>query len=151
MANRNNDGFDIGGMRILVAGSMDFFNTALVYKAIAQAVRLHFFGDNEVSPAELESKFSFVTVVHGAAKGAESSAADFARKNGMREEAHYADWNTHGRSAGPIRNKEMVYSDPKPNICLAFIADSESRGTKNVMMMARKRGVPVMEIPDAAS
>lgn len=148
MVDKKAGDFGISGMRIIVVGSKDFYNTALVYKAIAQTVRLHFFGDNDVSQAELKTKFPFVTVIHGNAKGAESAAADFARQNGMIEEAHYADWNKHGSSAGPIRNKEMVYSDPKPDMCLAFIADDDSRGTKNTMAMARKRGITVMEIPD---
>lgn len=36
------------------------------------------------------------------------------------EDPHPALWNVHGKAAGPIRNQEMVDTDPKPDCCFAF-------------------------------
>jgi hypothetical protein len=53
-----------------------------------------------------------------------------------------ADWNTHGKAAGPIRNKQMAdYSD-----ALLLIWDGESRGSKNMKETMLKLGKPVFEV-----
>lgn len=50
------------------------------------------------------------------------------------------DWNTHGKAAGPIRNRQMAeYADG-----LLAIWDGESRGTANMIEEARKRGLRVL-------
>ena len=50
-----------------------------------------------------------------------------------------ADWEKYGRSAGPRRNKEMAeYAD-----ALIAIWDGKSRGTKNMIDEAKKRGLSV--------
>jgi len=53
-----------------------------------------------------------------------------------------ADWDTHGRAAGPIRNKQMAeYGD-----ALLLIWDGESRGSANMKSNMKKLGKPVYEI-----
>lgn len=50
-----------------------------------------------------------------------------------------ADWDKHGRSAGPIRNAQMAeYAD----MLLCFF-DGKSRGTKNMIDQALKKGLDV--------
>lgn len=62
-------------------------------------------------------------------------------------EVFRADWNTHGKSAGPLRNQAMV--DSGADLCIAFIrADQACRGTRDAMARARRAGVPVLEILD---
>lgn len=51
-----------------------------------------------------------------------------------------ADWDTHGKAAGPIRNRVML--DEGPDILLAFW-DGKSRGTKDCINAAVARGIPV--------
>lgn len=134
-------------MRIIVTGTRTWREVGTVQKAIAAAVRQHFFGYEEVSKEELESVFGSVTVAHGGAKGADTIAGEFAQSNGMKVEVFSADWDAYGNKAGPIRNQEMVRSDPKADVCLAFLADSNSPGTRSTIRFAEKRGIPVMEIP----
>ena len=50
-----------------------------------------------------------------------------------------ADWDQHGRAAGPIRNKEMAQ---EADALLAFF-DGESAGTQNMINEARKAGLDV--------
>lgn len=49
-----------------------------------------------------------LTVIHGAARGADSLAGMWAHNHGVPEEAHPADWRGNGRAAGPLRNKQML-------------------------------------------
>jgi hypothetical protein len=51
-----------------------------------------------------------------------------------------ADWDTHGRSAGPLRNRKML--DTKPDLVIAFHGNlNASKGTKNMVHQARRNGV----------
>lgn len=54
-------------------------------------------------------------------------------------ERHPADWKTHGRAAGPIRNREMV--ELGADICLAFPMGA-SRGTRGCIALAQAAGIP---------
>jgi hypothetical protein len=79
-------------------------------------------------------------VIHGAARGADSLAGRWAIEHNVHVEACPADWNRHGRAAGPIRNQQML--DHKPDVVLAFPGGS---GTKDMITRARRAGVPVLE------
>lgn len=92
-----------------------------------------------------------ITLVHGAAPGADSLADNFmfrSRKflasKGYTTviEPHAADWDAHGKAAGPIRNKMMV--DLGADICVAFVSPS-SKGTLNCMKLAKEAGIEILE------
>lgn len=81
-----------------------------------------------------------LTLVHGAARGADTLAAYHATLLGWRIDPFPADWNAHGRSAGPIRNRAML--DSGVDICFAFHDKiAESRGTKNMIEQCIKKEV----------
>lgn len=48
------------------------------------------------------------TIVSGGATGADKMAKQFAISSGLEYVEYAADWNKHGRGAGPIRNKLIV-------------------------------------------
>ncbi len=48
------------------------------------------------------------TVIHGAARGADTIAGEEARALGFTVRAYPADWTTNGKAAGPIRNQRML-------------------------------------------
>lgn len=56
-------------------------------------------------------------------------------------ERHPADWSTHGRAAGPLRNQAMV--DTAPDLVLAFPL-GDSRGTWDCVRRARTAGLAVI-------
>jgi hypothetical protein len=81
-------------------------------------------------------------VVSGGASGVDTAGENFANAVDIEIERFPADWNTHGKAAGPIRNRQMAeYAD-----ALLLIWDGESRGSasmKNEMVKLKK---PVYEI-----
>lgn len=53
-----------------------------------------------------------------------------------------ADWDTHGKAAGPIRNRQMAeYAD-----ALLLIWDGESKGSANMLAEMKKLKKPVYEV-----
>lgn len=86
---------------------------------------------------------SYWRLIHGAARGADSMADLAGHELGMDVTPVPADWKTHGRAAGPIRNRKML--DMKPDLVVAFHNNLEkSRGTKDCVVEARLRGIPVI-------
>jgi YspA, cpYpsA-related SLOG family len=80
------------------------------------------------------------TIVHGDAReGADRIADSQARMLGLEVERHPARWKL-GKKAGPLRNREML--ETRPDLVLAFW-DGESRGTKDCMDEAARRGIPL--------
>lgn len=82
-----------------------------------------------------------VTVVHGAAPGADSEAGQAAEILGLRVEKYPADWATHGKAAGPLRNQQML--DTGIDLVIAFPG---GRGTADMKGRARLAGVVVLEV-----
>lgn len=98
-------------MRVLVTGSREITDEDLVFDALSDLF-------------ESEIRFDDFTVIHGNARGADKIAGQWARslkRYGVHEEIHPADWDAHGKAAGPIRNQEMV--DSGVDLCLAFFKD----------------------------
>lgn len=85
---------------------------------------------------------SVTEIVSGGAKGVDTSAQRFAEWWEKPFKCFPADWDTYGKSAGHIRNKQMAeYAD-----VLLLIWDGESRGSANMKMNMEKLGKPVHEI-----
>ena len=82
-----------------------------------------------------------LVIVHGGYRGADKLAGEWAHANGVDVEVHRADWNTHGRRAGYLRNAEMVRRGA--DVCHAFMV-GEAVGTRMTMAMATKAGIPVV-------
>ena len=111
--------------RVLVTGSRDWDDGETIMFDLAGLSMLH----------------RGLVVVHGACpKGADAIAASCARKLGLAQEPHPADWGRHGKSAGFRRNAEMVALGA--NVCLAFIKNG-SRGASHTADLAEKAGIPV--------
>lgn len=79
-------------------------------------------------------------LIEGGAPGADFMARKFAEWQGIPVQTFEADWETHGRAAGPIRNKQML-DEGKPDLVVAF---EGGIGTANMVRQAREAGVKVL-------
>lgn len=85
-------------------------------------------------------------LVHGAARGADSLAAQEAENLHIPTKSFPADWNTHGKSAGIIRNITM-FKETNPDLVIAFHDDlTSSKGTKHMAQYAHSHNVRVLVI-----
>lgn len=108
-------------MKTIIAGS----RTITDYGTVEQAI--------------IESGFYISEVVSGKAKGVDTLGEQWATKNGLPIEAFPANWDEYGKSAGPIRNKEMAeYAD-----ALIAVWDGNSRGTQHMIITAVQAGLKV--------
>jgi len=113
-------------MRVLICGSRNFIDEV----AIAQVI-------NNLDPNDI--------VIHGCAIGADSIAGLLAKAKGLTVLEFPAQWKRYGKSAGPIRNRQML-TEGKPDLVYAFYQDKKkSRGTKNMVTQTKKAGIKVVE------
>lgn len=85
-------------------------------------------------------------IIEGEARGADSIAREVAIHLGIPVLKFPADWSKHGKAAGPIRNAQML-KEGRPDFVLAFHHNiEESKGTKNMIMIAEKAGIPTKVI-----
>jgi hypothetical protein len=78
-------------------------------------------------------------LIEGGAPGADRMAREFAKWKGIPVQTFEADWETLGRSAGPIRNRKMLI-EGKPDLVVAF---EGGVGTANMIAQAKEHGVRV--------
>lgn len=83
-----------------------------------------------------------VRIIAGGAKGADTLAIDYAVTNFCPFKEFPADWDKHGRAAGPIRNQQML-DEGKPCLVVAFPTE-KSRGTWDMIRRAKKAGVETL-------
>jgi len=85
-------------------------------------------------------------IIEGECRGADRMAREIAEKYGLQIFGLEAEWKKYGKKAGPIRNEEMIKYG-KPEIVIAFHNNiAESKGTKNMLMLAKKHNIPVKVI-----
>ena len=112
--------------RVIIAGCRDFCNYFMLKE------RCEYYLQNKM-------KTHNVIIVSGHASGADSLGEKFATDHNLPCELHPADWERHGKAAGPIRNEEMA---EKADALIAFW-DGESRGTKSMISIAKRKGLQV--------
>lgn len=116
-------------MRVLVCGGRDFDDLDMFNEVMDKLyVELGYLDD--------------LTIIHGAARGADTFAGNWAKSGGFYIEEYPADWEKHGKAAGYIRNAQML-EEGKPDLVIAFPG---GKGTAMMIDLARKAGVEVREI-----
>lgn len=104
---------------IFVCGGRDFDDTFALASALKAAARGH----------------DKVVVVHGACPtGADKIADQWAFDEGQVAKRFHADWDAHGKAAGPIRNAEMLTYLKTANLVAAIVCwDGKSKGTADMV------------------
>jgi len=108
-------------MKTIIAGGRDVNDYALLLAAIEEA------------------NFTITEVVSGGAKGADALGEQYAESMNLTLKIYPADWEKNGRAAGPIRNRQMAEYGEQ----LIALWDGKSRGTKNMIETATKKGLTI--------
>lgn len=112
-------------MKVLVCGGRDYSDKMAVWYT------LDAFGPPEIT-----------SVISGMARGADTFAAEWARKFSFPLQEFPANWKRDGRAAGPIRNQQML-DEGMPDAVIAFPG---GKGTADMVQRAEKAGIPVHKI-----
>lgn len=123
-------------IKIIIAGGRDFKNLDAV-KVEVDSILKSYLGDN-IDKSKIE-------IVSGGARGADKLVEIVAKELSIPNKVFNANWNKYGKSAGPIRNKQManyVASSDYKGILLCFW-DGQSKGTKNMIQTAKNIGFEV--------
>ncbi|MGC5013150.1 bifunctional DNA primase/polymerase [Streptosporangium sp. DT93] len=110
--------------RILLTGSRTWTNTPTIRAALAEH-----WGDGNA-----------VLITGACPRGADAIAETIWRQQSGHVERHPANWETHGKRAGILRNADMVALGA--DVCLAFIRDA-SPGATHAAALAERAGIPV--------
>jgi hypothetical protein len=96
---------------------------------------------SEVWGAVNDVEFQITEVVCGMAKGVDLLGKRWAEKNRVPVKEFPADWDAHGKAAGPIRNRQMAeYAE-----ALILVWDGQSKGSANMLQEAKKRGLKIYQ------
>ena len=77
-------------------------------------------------------------IIHGDCRGADRTCGAIANELGFTVKAFPADWDKYGKSAGPIRNREMIKE--MPDEVIAFHDSIETpKGTKDMLNVAKRQ------------
>lgn len=114
-------------MIITVTGGRDFEDRWMVARVLG----------------ELHADHHIRLLRHGAARGADSLCDDWAKRYGVPRQAFPARWDLYGRSAGPMRNIEMLDATPRSDLLVAFPG---GRGTGHARQYAERLGIPVRDL-----
>ncbi len=122
--------------RVLVCGGRDYTDIITGGEIVREALSTLF-----LNPPEKRD----VVLITGCAKGADR--IPILLYEGEEDEwggllKFPADWEKHGKSAGPIRNQQML-KEGKPNLVIAFPG---GKGTAHMVSIAKKAGVEVFSV-----
>jgi hypothetical protein len=104
-------------MRVLVCGGRNYSDYAFLSSVLTN----------------IHTTTAITCIIHGAASGADSLADRWAAEHNIPVHVFPADWMTHHRAAGPIRNKQML-DEGTPDVVVAFPGN---KGTRNMVAQAQ--------------
>lgn len=113
-------------MKVLVTGGREFNERERLFEVLGQ----------------LHAGHKITHLIHGGARGADTLAGEWARNVGVQEVRCDANWNFHGKAAGPIRNRKMFellnYED---DLVVAF---DGGNGTANMVSLVEEEGFDIL-------
>lgn len=115
-------------MKVLVCGGRDYTDKEQVFLCLDKIKQI--LGDD-------------LRICHGGARGADSLAGEWAQSRNVSCTVFPADWASHGRSAGPLRNLQMLVTF-QPDYILDFPG---GKGTRDMLKKASHAKITRFEFP----
>lgn len=88
----------------------------------------------------VHQRFNITRLIQGGAKGVDTLAQRWAEKNNIEVQTFSADWDTHGKAAGVLRNLDML-TQGNPDYVVSFPGGN---GTAHMVKSAIKARVKVL-------
>lgn len=88
------------------------------------------------------NSFNISLLIQGGAQGADQLALEYAKEKEIAYFTYEADWNKHGKAAGPIRNREMLLA----NLDAIVVAFPGGLGTENCIKQALQLNMIVFKV-----
>jgi YspA, cpYpsA-related SLOG family len=108
-------------MKVLVTGDRNWVDRDTIEKALSWCATI-----------------GYDTVIEGEARGADRISREIAESIGMKVESYPANWDKYHRSAGSIRNQQML-TEGKPDLVIWFHHNlMQSKGTLDMVVRADK-------------
>jgi len=115
--------------RVLVCGGRHYADRDRLFQCLDLLIHV-------LSPRKISC------IIHGAQRGADTLAGEWAKARGIPVEPFPAKWNDYGNAAGSIRNAQML-REGKPDLIVAF---DGGPGTANMINKAGDAGVSVIKL-----
>ena len=115
--------------KVIVCGSRSISDKQYIFEALDKLLK----------------DYDDVEIISGHARGVDTIAEAYAKERAIPLVVFSADWEQYGRAAGPIRNKEMLQFAMSAEPLVISFWDGKSRGTKNMMLLALKAGIAVLD------
>ncbi len=113
--------------KVIIAGGRDFKNYNQLKNYCDKVLR-----------SKIEEGYE-IKIVSGTANGADKLGERYAKERVYEVLRFPADWNTYGKRAGYMRNKQMAENS---DACVCFW-DGISRGTKWMIEIAKEKQLPL--------
>lgn len=115
-------------MKVIVCGDRNWTDRGLLFSKLDTQHEIH----------------GFTQLVSGGCRGVDMLADQWARDRGIESRVFRADWERHGKRAGPLRNHEML-DDGKPDAVIGVHYNlRNSRGTLHMLWIAWNAGVGIV-------
>jgi hypothetical protein len=121
-------------MRIIIAGSRNFYNYQILEKYCESVIDEIYLQGGIAEYMGMPD----IQIISGTARGADQLGERFANEHDLDLKKIPANWDIDGKSAGYKRNEKMAqYAQGDDGILIAFW-DGQSKGTKHMIDMAKK-------------
>lgn len=121
-------------MKVIIAGGRDYQFTD---------ADLHWLDD--LAASAKGSGNPFEEIVTGGASGADTGGWIWAKGAEIPTRKFPADWLTHGKAAGPIRNRQMAEYVGPNGLCILFPG---GKGTASMRVEAERVGMRIVKYPE---
>lgn len=113
-------------MRLLICGDRNYNDKERIKEEIESLIKKDYFIE---------------CIIEGEANGADKLGREVGEELNIPIKAFPADWEKHGKAAGPIRNQQMI-AEGRPDYILAFHKSIEkSKGTMDMLQRALKNNI----------
>ena len=121
-------------MRVVVYGGRDFYDESWLKQELCDLVWQR--GNFASVPKQIS------VLIHGGARGVDQMAGWFGIGCGLEVIEFKAQWDKHGKAAGPIRNQQMI-DEGKPELGVAFPG---GKGTADMTRRLKAAGIRVIQL-----